>query len=100
MGKNSKFITMYHDFSESNRKNLFKRIEDSTEYEGAIPEMDKYVKLWGGIWERDEHKPNLAWKEKTRKEMNEKITSVKEFGITENGLNSEIKTKKLGSTRK
>ena len=51
---------MYHDFSESNQKNLFKRIEDSTEYEGAIPKMDKYVKLWGGIWERDKHKPNLS----------------------------------------
>ena len=39
---------------ERDQKNLFKRIEDSTVYEGAMPEMDKFVKFWVGIWEKDD----------------------------------------------
>ena len=34
---------------ERDHKNVFKRIEYSTEYEGAMSEMDKSVKFWGGI---------------------------------------------------
>ena len=44
---------------ERDQKNVFKRIEDCTEYEGAMPEMDKVVKFWGGIWENDDRTPSM-----------------------------------------
>ena len=85
---------------ERDHKNFFKRIEDSTEYEGAMPEMDKFVKFWVGIWEKDDRTPNMPWMEKIQEKLKEKITSVKEFEITENGFISEVKNKKkLDCTR-
>ena len=50
-----------------------------------MPEMDKFVKFWGCIWERDDHAPNMLWMEEMREELKEKIISMKEFGITKNG---------------
>ena len=40
---------MDNNIFERDHKNFFKRIEDSTEHEGAMPEMDKIVKFWVGI---------------------------------------------------
>ena len=85
---------MDNNIFERDHKNVFKRIEYSTEYEGAMSEMDKSVKFWGGIQEKDDRTPNMPWMEKIREEMKKKITSVKEFDITENGLISEIKKRK------
>ena len=62
---------------EIDQKNFFKRFEDSTEYEGAMSEMDKFVKSWVGIWEKDDRTPNMPWMEKILEELKEKITSVK-----------------------
>ena len=81
---------------ERDHKNFFKRIEDSTEYEGAMAEIDKFIKFWVVIWEKDDRKPNMSWMEKIQEKLKEKITSVTEFEITENGLISEIKNKNTG----
>ena len=85
---------------ERDQKNFFKRIEDSTEYEGAMPEMDKPVKFWGGIWEKDDHTPIMPCMVKIREELKEKIISVKEFDITENGLFQTLKREKTGQHQK
>ena len=39
----------------------------------------------------------MLWMEEIREELKEKTTSLKEFGITENGLISEIKKGKNGA---
>ena len=85
---------MGNNIVESDQKNFFKRIEDSMEYEGAMPEMDSFVKFWRGISERDDCTHNMPWMDKIREELKEKFTSVKESDITENKLNSEIKKRK------
>lgn len=54
-----------------------------------MTEMDKYVTFWGGIWERDNRTPNMLWMEKIQEKLKEKITSLKEFDIIKNGLNSK-----------
>ena len=87
---------MDNNIFERDHKNFFNRIEDSTEYEGAMSEMDKFVKFWVGIWEKDDLTPNMPWMEKIQEKLKEKITSLKEFQITENGLISETKKKKTG----
>ena len=56
--------------------------------------MDKFVKFWGCIWERDDHTPNMLWMEEMQEELKEKITSMKEFGITKNGEKVYTSTKK------
>ena len=50
---------MGNNIFEGDQKNLFKRIEYSTEYERAMPEIDKFVKFWEGIWEKDDSTPNM-----------------------------------------
>ena len=89
---------MDNNIFERDHKNFFKRIEDSMEYEGAMPEIDKFVKFWVGIWEKDDRTPNMPWMEKTQGKLKEKFTSVKEFETTQNGLISEIKRKKNWTT--
>ena len=73
---------------ESDQNNFFKRIEDSTEYEGSMPKIHKFVKFLGVIWERDDHTSNIEKVKSTPnmekvRELKEKLTSVKKFGITE-----------------
>ena len=85
---------MDNNIVESDQKNFFKRIEDSVEYEGAMPEMDDFAKFWRGISERDDCIHNMPWMDKIREELKQKFTSVKESDITENELNSEIKKRK------
>ena len=79
---------------ERDQKNFFKKIEDSTEYGRAMPEIDKFVKFWKGIWEKDDRTPNMPQIEKIGEELKENITIVNEFDITENGLISKIKKRK------
>ena len=85
---------MDNNIVESDQNNFFKRIEDSMEYEGAMPEMENFVKFWKGISERDDCTHNMPWMDKIREELKEKFTSAKESDITENKLNSEIKKRK------
>ena len=68
---------MDNNIFERDQKNFFKEIEDSTEYEGAMPKMNMFVKFLRGIWEKDDRTPNMPWIEKIREELKEKITSVK-----------------------
>ena len=60
-------MIMDNNIFERDHKNFFKRIEDSTKYEGSMPEMDKLVKFCVGIWEKDDHTPNMPWMEKIDK---------------------------------
>ena len=62
---------------QRDQKSVFKNTEDSTKYERAIPEMDKFVKFRWGIWEKDDGTPNMLWMEKIREELKEKITGIK-----------------------
>ena len=68
---------MDNNIFERDQKNFFKEIKDSTEYEGAMPKMNMFVKFWGGIWEKDDRTSNMPWIEKIREELKEKINSVK-----------------------
>ena len=62
--------------------------------------MDEFVKFWGSIWERDDRTPCMPWIEEIQEELEEKIISMKEFDINDNGLDSEIKNRiKLDSAR-
>ena len=34
-------------------------LEGNVVHEGEMPEMEKFVEFWGGIWEREEVTPNV-----------------------------------------
>ena len=79
---------------ERDQKNFFKKVEGRTEYVGQIPEMEKFVKFWGDIWEKDDRTPEMPWMESVSKQLRDKITNVKEFNIAEETLEKETYKRK------
>ena len=39
---------------QQDQKGFFRTLEENEVHEGKIPEMEKFVEFWGGIWERKE----------------------------------------------
>ena len=63
------------------QKSFFKKLEGTEVREGKIPEMEKFVEYWGGIWERKERTPNMPWMEEVKRQLSEKVNIVQEFDI-------------------
>ena len=59
-----------------------------------MPEMEKFVKFWGDIWEQNEPIPNMSWMEEVKAELNEKANIVSQFEITEEKLRREVSKRK------
>ena len=57
-------------------------LEGEEAHEGEMPEMEKFVEFWGGIWEREERTPNMQWMEEIRRQLHEKADQVNGFNIT------------------
>ena len=48
---------------QKDQKSFFRTLEKVKKHEGEMPEMEKFVKFWGGIWEQDEPTPNMhGWR--------------------------------------
>ena len=71
------------------QKNFFRRLEKVEKHEGEMPEMEKFVEFWGGIWEQNEPMPNMPWMEEVKAELSEKVNIVSQFEITEEKLRKE-----------
>ena len=49
---------------ERDQKNFFKIVERGTEHVGQIPEIEKFVKYWIDMWEKDDRTPEMPWMQK------------------------------------
>ena len=85
---------MNNDIFEKDQRNFYRRIENSTKYEGKTPEVDKFVNFWGGIWEKDEKVPIVLWIEEAREALKAKMQKVEHFIIKEEVLSSTAKKNK------
>ena len=85
---------MDHANFERHQKNFFKKEKGGTEHVGQIPEVEKFIKFWGDIWEKDYRTPGIQWMESVSERLRDKITNVKKFNITEETLKKEIKKRK------
>ena len=79
---------------ERDQGSFFRKIESSTSHEGQIPEIEKFVEFWGGIWKKEERTPEMPWMEKVREDLTRKINRVDVFDITEKSLTAENNKKK------
>ena len=52
---------------QQDQKGFFLTLEEDGTREREMPEMDKFVDFWGGIWERKERTPYMPWKEEIKK---------------------------------
>ena len=87
---------MYNASFERYQKNFLKKVEGGTKHVGQIPETEKFVKFWRDIWGKDDGTPEMPWTESVSKQLRDKIASVKEFNITVETLEKEIRKGKFG----
>ena len=59
-----------------------------------MPEIEKFVEFWGGIWKKNERTPNMPWMEEVKRLFSENFTVVNEFNINSEGLKKEINKRK------
>ena len=67
---------------QRDQKGFFRTLEEDGIREGEMPEMDKFVDFWGGIWERKERTPYMPWMEEIGRRLRQKINSVNDFTVT------------------
>ena len=79
---------------QKDQKNFFRMLEKVEKHEGEMPEMEKFVEFWGGIWEQIEPTPNMPWMEEVKAELSEKANIVSQFKITEEKLRKETSKRK------
>ena len=70
------------------------KLEKVENHEGEMPEMEKFVEFWGGIWEQNEPTPNMPWMEEVKAELSEKVNIVSQFEIIEEKLRKETSKRK------
>ena len=87
---------------QQDQRGFFRRLESEEAHEGEMPEMEKFVEFWGGIWERErererereERTPYMPWMEEIRRKLNEKVSQVKKFNITFEKVKKEVAKRK------
>ena len=89
-GNRKKDNTMF----QKDQKTFFRSLEKEDKHEGQMPEMNKFVEFWGGIWEQEEQTPNMPWMEEVKALLNEKVNVVNEFEITEEKMRKETSKRK------
>ena len=58
--------------------------------EGDMPKMQRFVEIWGGMWEQIEPMPNMLWMEEVKAKLGERANLVSEFAITNENMKKEI----------
>ena len=79
---------------QRDQKGFFRTLEGEEAHEGEMPEMEKFVEFWGGLWEREERMPKMPWMEEIMRQLNEKVNQVNEFNITFEKVKKEVAKKK------
>ena len=76
------------------QKGFFRTLEEEETHEEGMPEMEKFVDFWGGIWEKEERTSNMPWMEEIRRQLNEKVNQVNEFNITFGNVKKKVAKRK------
>ena len=69
-------------------------MEGEQNREGKMPEIEKFVKFSGDIWEKNEITPSMPWMEEVKRLLGEKVTVTNEFDIDTEKLTKEIQKRK------
>ena len=76
------------------QKGFFGTLEGEEGHEAEMPEMEKYVDFWEGIWEREERTLNMTWMKEIRKQLSEQVNHVNEFSITFEKVKKQVAKRK------
>ena len=79
---------------QQDQKGFFKSLEGNTVQEGAMPDMERFINFWGGIWEKQIMMPDMPWMDEVGRQLNEKINVANEFNIGNENITKEIMKRK------
>ena len=79
---------------QKDQRAFFRKLEEKSNPKGQIPEMDKFIEFWGGIWERKENTPHMPWMGEVKMQLNTKVTSVNDFNISLETVRKEVAKRK------
>ena len=79
---------------QKDQKSFFRTLGKVEKHKGEMPEMEKFVEFWGGIWEQNEPTLNMPWMEEVKAELSEKANTVSQLEITEEKLRKETSKRK------
>ena len=83
---------------QRDQKGFFWTLEAVEKREGEMPEIQRFVEFWGGIWERNKPMPNKTWMDLVKDELSERVNLVSEFAITDKNMKKEIAKRKNWKT--
>ena len=66
---------------QRDQKGFFKALEGEQTREGKMSEIERFVKFWGSIWEKNERTLNMPWMEKMKRVLRKNVTVINEFDI-------------------
>ena len=77
-----------------NQSQFYRSIEDKQENQGKVPDIEKFVKFWAGIWEDESVTPYKKWMSTVAEKIRAKIKEVEEIEITEKKLYELLRKRK------
>ena len=73
---------------------FYRKINNTKERRGTVPDIDKFVQFWAGIWEDETSTPHRRWMRMVAEKIRAKIINVEELRITEEKVYKIIKKRK------
>ena len=76
---------------------FYRKINNTKERQGTVPDIEKFVDFWAGIWEDETSTSYRRWMRTVAEKIRAKIISVEELTITEEKLYKIIRKRKIWS---
>ena len=76
------------------QKAFFRKFKKKSNQNRHMPEMDKFIEFWGGVWKRRENTLHMPWMEEVKMQLNAKVTSVNDFNISLETVRKEVAERK------
>ena len=73
---------------------FYRKMQQLSQRRGKVPKMEKFEEFWAGIWEDNTQTPQRRWMKTAAKRIQEKVTDVQDFTITDKKLCETIRKRK------
>ena len=77
---------------------FYRKINNAKGRRGTVPDIDKFVEFWAGIWEDETSTPHRRWMRTVAEKIRAKVINVEELTITEEKLYKTIRKRNNWST--
>ncbi len=74
IGNNARFV--------EDEKGLYQKSNQKITFTGTVPDIEKFVQSWGGIWEKEETTPEQPWMLKIKQQLEGKLQKVEDFNVS------------------